>query len=311
MTSMPTVLFENVTKTYKRIKALNGVSLGISGGVTGILGPNGAGKSTLFKILMGKVKPNSGSVRLFGTNPWKSPMPYARVGYVPEHDHLWDWMTGLEFIQMMGRMHGHDRLVAEKEARRVLDFVDLTDSLMKPIGTYSKGMRQRVKIAHALVNEPDLLLLDEPLQGCDPLARSSIMNVIRDLAGRGVTILITSHILAEIERITEQVIILHNGRVLALGDIGSIRSLLDQHPHIIDVHCDEPKRLGSEVLQLQGVRGVEVPSEGVLRVSTHDLGAVHDALPEGILGSGVRFSQIDDPGEDLDSILGYLVGAGG
>ena len=149
MTSMPTVLFENVTKTYKRIKALNGVSLGISGGVTGILGPNGAGKSTLFKILMGKVKPNSGSVRLFGTNPWKSPMPYARVGYVPEHDHLWDWMTGLEFIQMMGRMHGHDRLVAEKEARRVLDFVDLTDSMMKPIGTYSKGMRQRVKIARA------------------------------------------------------------------------------------------------------------------------------------------------------------------
>ena len=174
----PVIMFDRVSKSYGRINALGGVSLGISGGVTGILGMNGAGKSTLFKLMMGKVKPSSGAVRLFGADPWKNPAPYSRIGFVPEHEKLHDWMTAFEFITTFSRLHGMTKKEAEIEAKRVLEFVSLGDVLHKKIGQFSKGMRQRVKIAHALVNNPELIVLDEPLQGCDPLARTTIMNVI-------------------------------------------------------------------------------------------------------------------------------------
>ena len=175
----PVVYFNGVSKSYGRIHALSGVTLGLSGGVTGILGMNGAGKSTLFKLLMGKLRPSAGEVKLFGVDPWKNPSPYAKVGFVPEHEKMHDWMTALEFVSTFARLHGMTRSEAEQEARRVLDFVGLSDVINKEIGRFSKGMRQRTKIAHALVNDPELIVLDEPLQGCDPLARTTIMNVIR------------------------------------------------------------------------------------------------------------------------------------
>ena len=177
----PVVYFNGVSKSYGRIHALSGVTLGLSGGVTGILGMNGAGKSTLFKLLMGKLRPSAGEVKLFGVDPWKNPSPYAKVGFVPEHEKMHDWMTALEFVSTFARLHGMTRSEAEQEARRVLDFVGLSDVINKEIGRFSKGMRQRTKIAHALVNDPELIVLDEPLQGCDPLARTTIMNVIREL----------------------------------------------------------------------------------------------------------------------------------
>ena len=183
----PVVMFNNVGKTYGRYQAIGGISLALSGGVTGILGLNGAGKSTLFKLLMGKLRPTQGEVRLFGTNPWKNPAPYARVGYVPENENMHDWMTAFEFVSTFARLHGLTRDEAKNEAERVLEFVGLSDVMHKKIGRYSKGMRQRAKIAHALVNDPDLIILDEPLQGCDPLARTTIMNVIRELGRMAVS----------------------------------------------------------------------------------------------------------------------------
>ena len=183
----PVVMFDNVSKQYGRINALTGISVALSGGVTGVLGMNGAGKSTLFKLMMGKIKPSGGVVKLFGQNPWKNTAPYARVGFVPEHEKMHDWMTALDFITTFARLHGLTRDEAEKEAMRVLNFVGLGDVMLKQIGRFSKGMRQRVKIAHALVNDPELIILDEPLQGCDPLARTSVMNVIRELGRMGRT----------------------------------------------------------------------------------------------------------------------------
>ena len=215
----PVVYFNGVSKSYGRIHALSNITLGLSGGVTGILGMNGAGKSTLFKLLMGKLRPSAGQVKLFGMDPWKNPAPYANVGFVPEHEKMHDWMTALEFVSTFARLHGMTRLEAEKEAKRVLEFVGLSDVANKEIGRFSKGMRQRTKIAHALVNDPELIILDEPLQGCDPLARTTIMNVIRELGKLGRTVLVSSHILSEIERITEQIIILHQGKLVALGNL--------------------------------------------------------------------------------------------
>ena len=239
----PAVVIDKCSKWYGQVIGINEVSLAIDGGVTGILGPNGAGKSTLFKLLMGRLKPSSGNVRLFGVDPWESTSPYRRVGYVAETEKLYDWMTGHDFVSTLARLHGMTREEASERASHVLDFVGLSDVQNKEIGKYSKGMRQRVKIAHALVHDPDLIILDEPLHGCDPIARTSIMSVIRDLGTQGKTVLVSSHILDEIERITEQIVILHNGRLLALGNLHAIRDLLDKHPHRILIRTENPRKL--------------------------------------------------------------------
>ena len=173
----PVILLENVSKTYGKIHALSGVTLALSGGVTGILGLNGAGKSTLFKILMGKLKPSSGQVRLFGTNPWKNPAPYSRVGFVPEGEKMHDWMTAHDFISTFARLNGLTRADAKAEADRVLDFVGLLDVAHKQIGRFSKGMRQRFGLGQAIIHRPKLLILDEPFSGLDPLWRSRFMRL--------------------------------------------------------------------------------------------------------------------------------------
>jgi ABC-2 type transport system ATP-binding protein len=306
----PVVMLNNVGKTYGRYQALGGVSLALSGGVTGILGLNGAGKSTLFKLLMGKLRATQGEVRLFGTNPWKNPAPYARVGYVPENESLHDWMTAFDFVTTFARLHGLTRDEAKLEAERVLEFVGLTDVMHKKIGRYSKGMRQRAKIAHALVNDPDLIILDEPLQGCDPLARTTIMNVIRELGRMGRTVLLSSHILSEIERITEQIVILHQGRLLAIGNVHAIREQLDNIPHTIEVECSDAKALARDVIDLDSVQGLQFPTSTKLRIFTHHLGEFHKHLPKVVVENNHDVIHINNPDDDLQTILGYLTGGG-
>lgn len=307
-TVIPTVLMENASKWYDQVIGLNDVSLAIDGGVTGILGPNGAGKSTLFKLLMGRLKPSQGSVRLFGIDPWKDTSPYRRIGYVSESERLYDWMTAQDFVSTLARLHGMTRDEANERAEHVLRFVGLHDVRHKEIGKYSKGMRQRVKIAHALVHDPDLIILDEPLHGCDPIARTSIMNVIRELGSQGKTVLVSSHILEEIERITEQIVILHNGRLLALGNLHAIRGLLDKHPHRIMLTTDEPRKLASAFIGEKPIYGVRFPEDGKLEIQTNNLSEAHSVLPRVIVESKIAVTSIDNPDDNLESLLGYLVG---
>ena len=305
---VPSILVENVSKWYGQVIGINDVSLAIEGGVTGVLGPNGAGKSTLFKLLMGRIKPSQGSVKLFGIDPWEDTSPYRRIGYVSESERLYDWMTGLDFVSTLARLHGMTRKEAESRSEHVLKFVDLYDVRHKEIGKYSKGMRQRVKIAHALVHDPDLIILDEPLHGCDPIARTSIINVIKELCNQGKTVLVSSHILEEIERITEQIVILHNGRLLALGNIYAIRDLLDKHPHRIMITTEEPRKLANAFISEEPIYGVRFPEEGKLEIQTNDLSAAHSVLPRVIVESKVKVSRIDNPDDNLDSLLEYLIG---
>ena len=309
MTSeLPAVMLESVSKWYGEVIGINDVSLAIDGGVTGVLGPNGAGKSTLFKLLLGRLRPSQGSVRLFGTDPWESTSPFRRVGYVSETEPLYEWMTALDFLTTMARLHGMTRDEAKERAEHVLDFVGLTDVRHKEVGKYSKGMRQRVKIAHALVHDPDLIILDEPLHGCDPLARTSIMSVIRELGNRGKTVIVSSHILEEIERITEQIVILHNGRLLALGNLHAIRGLLDKHPHRIMLETESPRELAKELISEDPIYGVRFPEEGCLEIQTGDLSEAHAILPNAIVESGIKVTSVENPDDNLDSLLGYLVG---
>ncbi|MBT3642048.1 MAG: ABC transporter ATP-binding protein [Euryarchaeota archaeon] len=304
----PSVLLENVSKWYGEVIGINDISLAIEGGVTGILGPNGAGKSTLFKLLMGRLKPSQGTVRLFGIDPWKSTSPYRRIGYVSESERMYDWMTSLDFISTLARLHGMSRDEAIERSKHVLDFVGLEDVHHKEIGKYSKGMRQRVKIAHALVHDPDLIILDEPLHGCDPIARTSIMSVVRELGSQGKTVLISSHILEEIERITEQIVILHNGKLLAIGNLHAIRDLLDQHPHRILIKCDSPRELAQLFITEEPVYGVRFPEDGQLEIQTNNLSAAHGILPSTIVKSGQKITSIENPDDNLDSLIGYLLG---
>ena len=304
----PAVLIDQASKWYGQVIGINDVSLAIDGGVTGILGPNGAGKSTLFKLLMGRLKPSQGSVRLFGVDPWSNTAPYRRVGYVSESERLYDWMTGLDFVTTLARLHGMTREEATERSAHVLDFVGLSDVMHKELGKYSKGMRQRVKIAHALVHDPDLIILDEPLQGCDPIARTSVMSVIRELGNQGKTVLVSSHILEEIERITEQIVILHNGRLLAIGNLHAIRDLLDKHPHRILIRCEDPRSLANLFIKEDPVYGVRFPSEGELEIQTNNLSAAHSVLPSIIVQSKQAISTIENPDDNLESLLGYLVG---
>jgi len=305
---LPAVMLDHVSKWYGEVIGINDISLAINGGVTGILGPNGAGKSTLFKILMGRLKPSKGTVRLFGIDPWKSTTPYRRIGYVSESERMYDWMTSLDFISTLARLHGMSRDEALERSKHVLNFVGLEDVYHKEIGKYSKGMRQRVKIAHALVHNPDLIILDEPLHGCDPIARTSIMNVIRELGSQGKTVLVSSHILEEIERITEQIVILHNGKLLAIGNLHAIRDLLDQHPHRILINCENPRDLAGLFISSEPIYGVRFPDKGQLEIHTNNLSAAHDVLPSIIIKSEQKITSIENPDDNLDSLIGYLIG---
>jgi len=306
--NVPVVLFQGVSKSYGRIHALSNITLGLSGGVTGVLGMNGAGKSTLFKLLMGKLRPSAGEVKLFGTNPWRNPAPYAKVGFVPEHEKMHDWMTALDFVSTFARLHGMTRKEAEQEAMRVLDFVGLADVANKEIGRFSKGMRQRTKIAHALVNDPELIILDEPLQGCDPLARTTIMNVIRELGKMGRTVLVSSHILNEIERITEQIVILHHGKLVALGNLHAIRERLDQIPHTIRIVGEDARSMAKDILDHPAVFGLSFPNETELLIQTYHFGQLHAELPRLIVENNHRVHLIDNPDDDLESLLNHLAG---
>ena len=303
----PAVLIDQVSKFYGQVVGLNDVSLAIDGGVTGVLGPNGAGKSTLFKMMMGRLKPTQGSVRLFGVDPWESTSPYRRVGYVSESEKLYEWMTSLDFLTTLAGLHGMTREEARERSEHVLDFVGLSDVMHKELGKYSKGMRQRVKIAHALVHDPDLIILDEPLHGCDPIARTSIMSVIRDLGNQGKTVLVSSHILEEIERITEQIVILHNGRLLALGNLHAIRDLLDKHPHRILINCEDPRSLAGLFIKEDPVYGVRFPREGQLEIQTNNLSEAHSILPSIVVKSKQEITSIENPDDNLESLLGYLI----
>jgi ABC-2 type transport system ATP-binding protein len=226
---------EGVSKWYGQVSGLNNVTVSIPPGITGLLGPNGAGKSTFMKLMTGQLKPSQGVIRVLGEPIWGNPRIYDRIGFCPEQDAFYDRMTGLEWVTALVRLNGLSDADAEAAAKRALDRVDLMFAADKKIGAYSKGMRQRVKLAQALVHDPELLILDEPLTGMDPLMRRKTIRLIKDWARAGKHIIVSSHILHEIESMTSNILLINNGRILAEGNVHQIRDLIDTHPHTVYV----------------------------------------------------------------------------
>jgi len=245
----PVISVTNVTKVYKNILGLNNVTLNIYPGITGLLGPNGAGKSTLLKIIVNIVKESQGEVRIKGKRVTKDPYLFEKIGYVSEYDSFYPEMTGFEYVVFFLRMNGVEQVEAERRARLILEKLEMKDQMDRRISGYSKGMKQKVKIARALAFDPDIILLDEPLNGTDPETRNLIIENIRHWGKIGKTVLVSSHILHEIERITSDIILINKGRIYAVGDISRLRTMMDEHPHKIEIELVSRK----DVRRLAGI----------------------------------------------------------
>jgi ABC-2 type transport system ATP-binding protein len=296
---------EHVSKWYGQVIGLNDVSVSVPPGITGLLGPNGAGKSTFMKLITGQLQPSKGNVRVLGEPIWRNPKLYFQIGFCPEQDAFYERMTGLEWVTALVRLNGLGDREADEAARRALTAVDLMDAAGKKIGAYSKGMRQRVKLAQAIVHEPALLILDEPLAGMDPLARRRTIRLIRDWARAGKSILVSSHILHEIESMTSNILLINNGRILAEGDVHQIRELIDEHPHTVYVRAQDPRALARQFLARDDVRSLKFEENAVV-VETAKPDAFYARLTE--LAASGEFGTIDEvtsPDDNLQAVFHY------
>ncbi|MEE2964457.1 MAG: ABC transporter ATP-binding protein [Acidobacteriota bacterium] len=305
--SVPVVAADRVSKWYGQVIGLNDITVDVRPGVTGLLGPNGAGKSTFLKLITGQLKPSKGTVRVLGQPIWGNPGLYRRLGFCPEQDSFYERMTGLQWVTALARLNGLSDTAATEAARRALDTVDLLDAADKKIGAYSKGMGQRVKLAQAVVHDPELLVLDEPLAGMDPIARRKVIRLIKSWGREGKSVLVSSHILHEIESMTSTIILINNGRILAEGNIHQIRDLIDEHPHTVKIRADDPRRLAHAFIEHDGVRSLTF-EEGAVVVETGKPDAFYGQLTQ-IAASGElgEVHEVSSPDENLQAVFEYLV----
>jgi ABC-2 type transport system ATP-binding protein len=301
------VAADHVSKWYGQVIGLNDVSVSVPAGITGLLGPNGAGKSTFMKLITGQLRPSKGAVTVLGEPIWRNPRLYAEIGFCPEQDSFYDRMTGLEWVTALVRLNGLAEKAADDAARRALTAVDLMDAANKKIGAYSKGMRQRVKLAQAIVHDPSLLILDEPLAGMDPLARRRTIRLIRDWARAGKSVIVSSHILHEIESMTANILLINNGRILAEGDVHHIRDLIDEHPHTVYVRAENPRGLARDFLDRADVRSLRF-EDGAVVVETGKPDAFYARLTElAATGEYGAIDEVTSPDDNLQAVFKYLV----
>lgn len=302
------VELKDVSKFYGNILGLNEISINIGNGMCGLLGPNGAGKSTMLKIITGQISPSRGVVRVLGEKPWDNPGLNWRIGYCPEQDSFFKGMTGREFVTFGARLLGCSRKKAENLALEAIDKVDMKKAMDRPIMGYSKGMRQRIKIAQSLLNEPELLILDEPLAGTDPLGRIKIMDLLFNLKKEGVNIIVSSHVLYEIERLTEDVVIINKGKLVAEGIIQEIRDSMDKFPLTIRVKTADRRKLARLITGLTDVTSLTFGNEpDELLIRTKEPIRFYTEFQQLIVSSGLSIGSIDSPDDNLNAIFKYLV----
>jgi ABC-2 type transport system ATP-binding protein len=302
-----TIATEHLSKWYGQVSGLNDVTVTVPAGITGLLGPNGAGKSTFMKLITGQLRPSQGIVRVLGEPIWGNPALYSRIGFCPEQDAFYDRMTGLEWVTALVRLNGYAEDAATDAARRALEAVDLLDAAGKKIGAYSKGMRQRVKLAQAIVHDPELLILDEPLTGMDPIMRRKTIRLIRDWARGGKSVLVSSHILHEVEAMTSNILLINNGRIVAEGNVHRIRDLIDEHPHTVYIRAADPRAIARTVLAEDGVISLRFDTGAVI-VETARPDAFYARLTDiAASGEAGRIDEVTSPDDNLQAVFKYLV----
>jgi ABC-2 type transport system ATP-binding protein len=301
----PAITVEHASRWYGNLVAVNDISFDVGPGVTGLLGPNGAGKTTLLHMAAGLLAPSAGSVRIMGRPAWHDPGIYRQVGLVPEREAIHRYLTGRELVLACAVMHG----LADPDGatRQAIDRVELAEAADRRIGTYSKGMRQRIKVAAALVHDPPVLILDEPFNGMDPRQRLHMFELLGAMASEGRTILLSSHVLEEVERVAQSVLVIYAGRLAASGDFRSIRRLMTDRPHVFLVRSSDDRRLGAALIAEASVFGVELEGKGLL-VRTSDVGRFTRRMPVLARSAGISLLELRPTDESLESVFAYLVG---
>ena len=298
------IALTNVSKWYGNIVAVNDVSFTLSPGVTGLLGPNGAGKSTILHMLVGLLRPSAGTATIAGKPTWQNPEIYKTLGFVPESESVYSFLTGYELVRLNARLQKVTDV--DTAVARAIDLVEMGEFQHRSIATYSKGLRQRAKIAAMLVHEPTILLLDEPFNGMDPKQRLQMMAVLRRLADAGSTILVSSHILEEVDRLADTVLVIVGGRLAASGSSRVIRQLMTDRPHTFTVRTSDDRLIASSLIKQLVTASVEVTPDG-LSIRTTDLGSFTRVLPVLAREAQVSILEVHPTDESLESVFSYLV----
>ncbi len=306
------ILFENVSKFYGEVLGVNRVSLKIPPGITGLVGPNGSGKTTLMNLMTGLLRPTRGTVRVLGWSPYQPESLFSHLGYCTQYDSFPRGMTGFQFLSSFLRVHGFSAREAHDRAWQALERVKLMEAARRRVAGYSKGMRQRIKLAQALCHEPEVLVLDEPLNGLDPMARAEVIALFREFASEQRFVIVSSHILHEVDMISDQVILLSGGYVVAEGDISEVRSELPEHPIQVLIRCDRPSVLASRLFEMDHVVEVKIQDDhqGLL-IRTRDAERFYSKLNQAVLETKSRIEMVTPADEDVLSVYQYLIGTEG
>ena len=301
----PVIRVDHVSRWFGSVVAVSDVTFDIMPGITGLLGPNGAGKTTLLRMITGLADVSDGTVTVFGQPVRDNPPLYRRIGVMSEHETVYEFMKGRDFVRMMARLRGVTNLDAAVD--KAIGFVDLADAAHRPMGTYSRGMRQRMRLAATLVHDPEVLILDEPLNGADPRQRVHFQSLLRQLAAAGRTIVLSSHILEEVEQLADTVLLIVNGKLAASGGFRAIRAALDERPYHVLVVSDSPRELAAAVVQLDSVDAVNIDPDGTIVVLSRNVRDLQIELPRLAQSASISLRRVEPLDDSLESVFGYLV----
>jgi len=305
------IVFDDVSKFYGEVLGVNRVSLSIPPGITSLVGPNGAGKSTLMNLMTGLLRPTRGTVRVLGISPDRPEELFRRVGYATQIDAFPRSATGFGFVADSLRVGGWEKAEAEALAWKAIERVGLAESAARKVGGYSKGMRQRIKLAQAMAHEPAVLVLDEPLNVLDPMARAEVIALFRELAAGGLHVLVSSHILHEVDVLSDQVILVNGGYVVAEGAIEGVREEMEAHPMQIAIRCPEPARLAARLFEQDHVVEVRLDPDGQgLLVRTRDADRFYLLMNRAVVDNGFAIEAVAPADADVEAVYQYLIGGG-
>jgi ABC-2 type transport system ATP-binding protein len=296
---------EGVSRWFGNVVAISDVSFNVSPGITGLLGPNGAGKTTLLRMMTGLAETSTGNVTVFGQPVRDNPSLYRRIGVMSEHETVYDFMKGRDFVSMMARLKGVANI--ESAVDGAIAMVDLADAQNRRMDTYSRGMRQRMRLAATLVHDPEILILDEPLNGADPRQRVHFKRLLQELASQGRTIVLSSHILEEVEQLADTVLLIVNGKLAASGGFRAIRAALNERPYHVRVMCDSPRQLAAMAVALPSVDAVHIDPDGSVVVLSRNVLDLQIELPRMAQSSGISLRRVEPLDDSLESVFGYLV----
>ncbi len=303
----PTICVEGVSKWFGTVVAVSDVSLEIGPGITGLLGPNGAGKTTLLHMMNGLSAPSEGEITVLGEPVRDNPGIYRRMGVMAEHEAVYEFFTGRAFVEFSADLHG---LAGRPDmVDRAIAAVNMADAQHRRLGEYSRGMRQRMRLAASIVHDPQVILLDEPLSGTDPRQRIEFSTLLGELAGEGRTIVISSHILEEVEALAENILLMISGKLAAAGDYRAIRAKLNERPYTVSIGCSDPRRLAAALVSLDEVESVKVDEDGMLEVLSKSVASLQMAVPKLAAEYDIRLQRVEPLDDSLESVFSYLVQA--